>query len=147
MPYKLTAKDADPLTGQQNNYIGWHFVMADALDVLASWIWIETQTTWSYNVFPNPDNPYLIRMSLTGPVGNFVDSDGNSQHVMAQFMVDDTDYYIYDNGHIKVIHQPDAENDYDIELYTLPPPPAPVSEPPPPAMGMPVQVVPPPEGG
>jgi hypothetical protein len=147
MPHKLTAKVADPLTGQQNSYIGWHFVMAEALDVLSSWIWIKTQTTWSYNVFPNPDDPYLIRMSLVGSVGNVIDENGNPQQMMAQYIVNDTDYYVYDSGHIKVMSQDEAEADYDIAPYTLPTPPPPVAEPPQPAVGMPVQVVPPPREG
>jgi hypothetical protein len=144
MAYKLTAKVADPLTGQQNSYIGWHFTVADALDVLASAIWLETQTPWSYNIFANPDNHSLLRMSLIGPIGNFVNNDGNLEQVTAQFIVNDTDYYIYDSGHVKVMTQADAEADYDIAAYTLPPPPPPQGEAPQPAMGMPEQPLPPP---
>lgn len=147
MPYKLTAKTPDPLTGQQNSYIGWHFVMTDALDVLASCLWLENQTPWSFQIFANPDNKTLLRMSVTGPVGNFADQDGQLQQVMAQFIVDDTDYYIYDNGHFKTIFQDEAEADYDIEPCELPTPPPPQADPVPQALGVPVQIVPPPREG
>jgi hypothetical protein len=137
------SKEVDPLTGMQNSYIGWHFTMTEALDVLGAMIWLKTQTTWDYSICANPDNPSLIRLSLTGPIGNVqIDPANPTAGVMVQVIVDDTDYFVYEQGVFTAITAADAAANYDVEAYTLPtPPPPPDPPPPPPAMGVPEPTV------
>jgi hypothetical protein len=128
MAHKLTSKEVDPLTGMQNSYIGWHWIMTEALDVLAAMVWLKTQTGWDYSICANPDNPYLIRLSLTGPIGNVqVDPNNPAVGVMTQVIVDDTDYFIYEQGVFTRITEAESAN-YNIEPYTLPTPPSPPAQ-------------------
>lgn len=139
--YTLTSKQVNAMTGIQNVYVGWHFTMAEALKVLLAMIWLETQTEWGYSISANPDNPYLIRLSLTGPVGNVqLDANNPTVGVRTQVIVNDTDWFIFDQGVFHGMAEADVSANYDIAdcvLPAAPPPPAP--PPPAPAMGMPPQ--------
>jgi hypothetical protein len=111
---------ADPWTGLQNSYLAWHFVDSEALDVFAAMKWLKYYTGWDYHLAADPENPLLQRVSLTKNLG--------SAPTFVTMLVGDTQWFMFDNGHITVLDEADVNANYDSVVYTLPPNP-----PPPPA--------------
>jgi hypothetical protein len=136
--YRLIPKEPDPLTGLQNGYVAWHFIQAESSAVNDAIIWLKNYQGWDYHLFSNPDKPDKQRLSLAKALGN-VDTGA-----LVNYWVDDTQWFMFDNGFINVLNDDVVQTNYDISDYTLPPPPPPPEpEPLPPPPGNPneLQVV------
>lgn len=131
MTYTLTPNNPDPYTGLQNAYVGWHFI--DGEDINTTLKWLKANTGWDYHVFAHPDDPAAQRLSLTKAIGNV------ETGTLVQFLVDETQWFTYDNGFINVLDDDDVTAGYTVADYILPDPPPVETPPPPPAMGMPPQ--------
>lgn len=110
----LTPNTADPLTGLQNALMGWHFVGASALDVFTSFAYL-VRAGWDYQLFKDPDNPALQRLSMVKAVG--------AANVPVQFVAMDTDWYgLDDHGMVHVLSEPVVTQRFTVAAYTPPGP-------------------------
>ena len=108
MPYKLTPKKPSDATGLTHEWIGWHFVLREALDVLEGVQVLRQLIGWHHSIYDDPEDGTKERLSLISPDGD------------KQIDVLDTYWILWDDTTIIKMDEATADANYNIAPYTLP---------------------------